>query len=106
MAKQRISDLPQVTTVTIDDYIIINTEDQTTNKISTYAYSQALVKLMEEDGNFPNINIDGGEIAPIVYDVFDCGSPTTDGQPVATILQGGTPRNAGYGPSADGGEVS
>ena len=106
MAKQRISDLPQVTSVSEDDYIVINTNNTVTNIISTYSYSQAIVKLLEEGDFFPNINIDGGDIGVITYDIIDGGTPREDGVPYATILQGGTPVDLGYGPSADGGAIS
>ena len=105
MASLRISDLPHVTEVTIDDYLMINSGNKVTSIISTDSYSKEIIKRIEEDGLFPDNDIDGGTITPIQYEIIDGGTPTAPGAPVGVVLNGGTPVDAGYGPSADGGNV-
>ena len=105
MAQLRISDLPTVTTVGLEDYLLINSGNTITSTIAVANYSQAIIDLIEENGLLPENDIDGGTITPIVYDIIDGGTPTTPGAPVGVIFNGGTPVDPGFGPSADGGIV-
>ena len=105
MAQLRISDLPTVTTVGLEDYLLINSGNTITSTIAVSNYSQAIIELIEQNGLLPENDIDGGTITPIVYDIIDGGTPTTPGAPVGVILNGGTPVDPGFGPSADGGIV-
>lgn len=105
MAQLRISDLPKVTTVGLEDYLLINSGNTITSTIAVANYSQSIIELIEENGLLPENDIDGGTITPIVYDIIDGGTPTTPGAPVGVILNGGTPVDPGFGPSADGGIV-
>ena len=105
MAQLRISDLPKVTTVGLEDYLLINSGNTITSTIAVANYSQSIIELIEENGLLPENDIDGGTITPIVYDIIDGGTPTTPGAPVGVILNGGTPVDPGFGPSADGGFV-
>jgi len=102
----RISDLPKVTEVTLEDYLMINSGNKVTSIISADTYSKEIIKKIEEDGLFPINDIDGGVITPIVYDIIDGGTPTVAGAPVGVIFNGGTPVDPGFGPSADGGVIS
>ena len=106
MAQKRISDLPSVTTVGLEDYLLLNAGNQITSKIAVSNYSQSIIDLIEQNGLLPENDIDGGNVVPPVFDIIDGGTPTADGAPLATILNGGTPVSAGYGPSADGGTIS
>jgi len=105
MAQLRISDLPKVTSVGLEDYLLINSGNTITSTIAVANYSQSIIELIEENGLLPENDIDGGTITPIVYDIIDGGTPTTPGAPVGVILNGGTPVDPGFGPSADGGIV-
>ena len=106
MAQLRISDLPKVTTVGLEDYLLINSGNTITSTIAVANYSQTIIDLIEENGLLPETDVDGGTILPPVYEIIDGGTPTTPGAPVGVVLNGGTPVNAGYGPSADGGTIS
>ena len=106
MTQKRISDLPKVTEITLEDYLMINSGNKVTSIISANNYTKEIIRKIEEDGLFPIGDIDGGTITPIVYDVIDGGTPTTPGAPVGVVLNGGTTVDAGYGPSADGGVIS
>ena len=106
MAQLRISDLPKVTDVGLEDYLLINSGNTITSTIAVANYSQSIIKLIEENGLLPENDIDGGTILPPVYEIIDGGTPTTPGAPVGVVLNGGTPVSAGYGPSADGGTIS
>ena len=106
MAQKRFSDLPSVTTVGLEDYLLLNAGNQITSKIAVSNYSQSIIDLIEQNGLLPENDIDGGNVVPPVFDIIDGGTPTADGAPLATILNGGTPVSAGYGPSADGGTIS
>jgi len=106
MAQLRISDLPKVTDVGLEDYLLINSGNTITSTIAVANYSQSVIKLIEENGLLPENDIDGGTITPIVYEIIDGGTPTTPGAPVGVVLNGGTPVSAGYGPSVDGGTIS
>lgn len=105
MAQLRISDLPKVTTVGLEDYLLINSGNTITSTIAVANYSQSIIELIEENGLLPENDIDGGTITPIVYDIIDGGTPTAPGAPVGVVLNGGTPVDPGFGPSADGGIV-
>ena len=102
----RISDLPKVTEVTLEDYLMINSGNTVTSIISTETYSQQIIKKIEEDGLLPHVNVDGGVILPPVYEIIDGGTPTKAGAPVGVVFNGGTPVSPGFGPSADGGTIS
>ena len=106
MAQLRISDLPTVTTVGLEDYLLINSGNTITSTIAVSNYSQAIIELIEQNGLLPENDIDGGTILPPVYDIIDGGTPTTPGAPVGVILNGGTPVDPGFGPDADGGIIS
>ena len=105
MAQLRISDLPVVQDVGLEDYLLINKGNTITSSIAVSNYSQSIIDLIEENGLLPENDIDGGTITPIVYDIIDGGTPTAPGAPVGVILNGGTPVDPGFGPSADGGIV-
>ncbi len=105
MAQKRISDLPTVTTVGLDDYLLLNKGNTITSAIAVSNYSQSIIDLIEENGLLPENDIDGGTITPIVYEIIDGGTPTAAGAPVGVVLNGGTPVSPGFGPSADGGIV-
>ena len=106
MAQKRISDLPTVTTVGLEDYLLLNKGNSITSTIAVSNYSQSIIDLIEENGLLPENDVDGGTITPIVYDIIDGGTPTAPGAPVGVVLNGGTPVDPGYGPSADGGTIS
>ena len=106
MAQLRISDLPSVTTVGLNDYLLINQGNTITSTIAVSNYSQSIIELIEQNGLLPENDIDGGDIVAPNFEIIDGGTPTADGAPLATILNGGTPVSAGYGPSADGGIIS
>ena len=105
MAQLRISDLPVVQEVSIDDYLLINKGNTITSSIAVSNYSQSIIDLIEDNGLLPENDIDGGTILPPVYDIIDGGTPTAPGAPVGVVLNGGTPVDPGFGPSADGGFV-
>ena len=106
MAQLRISDLPKVTDVGLEDYLLINSGNTITSTIAVANYSQTIIKLIEENGLLPENDIDGGTITPIVYEIIDGGTPTAPGAPVGVIFNGGTPVDPGFGPSANGGTIS
>jgi len=106
MAQLRISDLPSVTTVGLDDYLLLNKGNTITSTIAVSNYSQSIIELIEQNGLLPENDVDGGNIVPPVFDIIDGGTPTKDGAPLATVLNGGTPVDPGFGPSADGGIIS
>ena len=105
MAQLRISDLPQVTTVGLEDYLLINSGNTITSTIAVSNYSQTIIDLIEQNGLLPESDVDGGNIIAPNYEIIDGGTPTTPGAPVGVVLNGGTPVDPGYGPSADGGIV-
>ena len=106
MAQLRISDLPTVTTVGLDDYLLLNKGNTITSAIAVSNYSQSIIDLIEQNGLLPENDVDGGNIIAPIFDIIDGGTPTMDGAPLATVLNGGTPADPGYGPSADGGTIS
>ena len=106
MAQLRISDLPAVTTVGLNDYLLINQGNTITSTIAVSNYSQSIIELIEQNGLLPENDIDGGDIVAPIFEIIDGGTPTRDGAPLATVLNGGTPADPGYGPSADGGTIS
>ena len=106
MAQLRISDLPTVTTVGLEDYLLLNKGNTITSTIAVSNYSQSIIELIEQNGLLPENDVDGGNIVPPVYDIIDGGTPTTPGAPIGVVLNGGTPIDAGFGPSADGGFVT
>ena len=106
MAQLRISDLPTVTTVGLEDYLLLNKGNSITSTIAVSNYSQSIIELIEQNGLLPENDVDGGNVVPPVYDIIDGGTPTAPGAPVGVVFNGGTPANAGYGPSADGGYVT
>ena len=106
MAQLRISDLPSVTTVGLNDYLLINQGNTITSTIAVSNYSQSIIELIEQNGLLPENDIDGGDIVAPIFEIIDGGTPTADGAPLATVLNGGTPADPGYGPSADGGTIS
>ena len=106
MAQLRISDLPTVTTVGLEDYLLLNKGNTITSTIAVSNYSQSIIELIEQNGLLPENDVDGGNIIAPIFDIIDGGTPTADGAPLATILNGGTPVDPGYGPSADGGTIS
>lgn len=106
MASLRISDLPHVQEVTLEDYLLINSGNTITSIIAAEDYAKNIITIIENEGLFPEGDIDGGNIVPIVYEIIDGGGVGTDGAPIGVVLNGGTPLNAGYGPSADGGLVT
>ena len=106
MAQLRISDLPTVTTVGLEDYLLLNKGNTITSTIAVSNYSQSIIELIEQNGLLPENDIDGGNIIAPIFDIIDGGTPTADGAPLATILNGGTPVDPGYGPSANGGTIS
>lgn len=106
MAQLRISDLPQVTEVNLNDYLMINSGNVVTSIISADSYTKQIIQIIIDDGLIPDVNVDGGNVVPPIFTIIDGGTPTADGAPLATVLNGGTPVSAGYGPSADGGTIS
>ena len=106
MAQLRISDLPTVTTVGLEDYLLLNKGNTITSTIAVSNYSQSIIELIEQNGLLPENDIDGGDIVAPIFEIIDGGTPTADGAPLATVLNGGTPADPGYGPSADGGTIS
>ena len=106
MAQLRISDLPTVTTVGLEDYLLLNKGNTITSTIAVSNYSQSIIELIEQNGLLPENDVDGGNIIAPIFDIIDGGTPTADGAPIATILNGGTPVDPGYGPSANGGTIS
>jgi len=106
MAQLRISDLPTVTTVGLEDYLLLNKGNTITSTIAVSNYSQSIIELIEQNGLLPENDVDGGNIIVPIYDIIDGGTPTAPGAPVGVIFNGGTPVDPGYGPSADGGFVT
>ena len=106
MAQLRISDLPSVTTVGLNDYLLINQGNTITSTIAVSNYSQSIIELIEQNGLLPENDVDGGDIVAPNFEIIDGGTPVADGAPLATVLNGGTPADPGYGPSADGGTIS
>ena len=106
MAQLRISDLPKVTTVGLEDYLLINSGNTITSTIAVTNYSQSIIELIEQNGLLPENDVDGGNIVAPIYEIIDGGTPTTPGAPVGVVFNGGTPVDPGYGPSADGGYVT
>ena len=106
MAQLRISDLPTVTTVGLEDYLLLNKGNTITSTIAVSNYSQSIIELIEQNGLLPENDVDGGNIIAPIFDIIDGGTPTADGAPLATVLNGGTPVDPGYGPSANGGTIS
>ena len=106
MAQLRISDLPTVTTVGLEDYLLLNKGNTITSTIAVSNYSQSIIELIEQNGLLPDNDVDGGNIIVPIYDIIDGGTPTAPGAPVGVVFNGGTPADPGYGPSADGGFVT
>ena len=106
MAQLRISDLPHVQDVTLEDYLLINSGNTITSIIAAQDYAKNIINIIENEGLFPDNDIDGGNIVPIVYEIIDGGTPTSPGAPIGVVLNGGTPVDPGYGPSVDGGFVT
>ena len=106
MAQKRISDLPSVTTVGLEDYLLLNAGNQITSKIAVSNYSQSIIDLIEQNGLLPENDVDGGDVVVPIFDIIYGGTPIADGAPLATVLNGGTPVDPGFGPSADGGIIS
>ena len=106
MASLRISDLPHVQEVTLEDYLLINSGNTITSIIAAEDYAKNIITIIENEGLFPENDIDGGNIVPIVYEIIDGGGVGTDGAPVGVAFNGGGPLDPGYGPSADGGFVT
>ena len=100
MATLRISDLPRVTGVTTDDYLMINSGNTITSIISTYNFADYVIGVIETEGLYPNQDIDGGDIVAPILDVVDGGTPSTFSP--TPVLNGGSPTDPGYGPSVDG----
>lgn len=104
MATLRISDLPRVTGVTTDDYLMINSGNTITSIISTYNFANYVIDVLEIEGGLnPNPDIDGGDIVAPNLDVIDGGTPSMFS--LHPILNGGTPVDPGFGPDANGGHV-
>ena len=52
MAQKRIRDLPTVTTVELDDYLLLNKGNTITSAIAVSNYSQSIIDLIEQNGQF------------------------------------------------------
>ena len=98
MAQLRISDLPTVTTVGLEDYLLLNKGNTITSTIAVSNYSQSIIELIEQNGLLPENDVDGGDVVPPQYEIINGGTPTAPGAPVGVVLNGGTPVDAGYGP--------
>ena len=60
----RISDLPRVVKVNVDDYMVINSDNKVTSSISAYNFSQYVGQILFDSDIIPDFNIDGGNVVP------------------------------------------
>ena len=101
----RISELPVVTKVGVDDYLIINEDNKVTSSISAYNLSLFVGQMIYDfDLLPPDLNIDGGNVVPPTGNI-DGGKPGDRPSPGVIVIDGGTPNTIGYGPDINGGSV-
>ena len=101
----RISDLPRVVKVNVDDYLLINSNNTVTSSISAYNLSQYIGQMIFDLDLIPDLNLDGGNVVPPSVGDIDGGLPGDKPGPGVTVIDGGTPSTIGFGPNIDGGLV-
>lgn len=101
----RISDLPRVVKVNVDDYLVINSNNTVTSSISAYNLSQYVGQMIFDLDLIPDFNLDGGNVVPPSGGI-DGGKPGDGPSPGVTVIDGGTPTTVGFGPDINGGPVT